>query len=296
MVAESDLLESRGFLSDINVWPDPLDLTIEAWLANFDEDDKELARSLLESHVHVSQRQLAHGATSAFVSISTRPEFGSGSGRQDAWSAFIDRAYVTFPAAAVGDAAGSGQIFARTIRDAGFDDGRIVPPEVCVSKMVTGPSDGQVVFVDDISASGSQFARTWRRKIQTASGKKSFFDLAADGTIGAAYYVPLIATTDAIDHIRREAPLVEVVPAYTLEDVYFASAELTRLVEPDQRPGLDAFVRKYAARSGVVADGPYGFGGIGLALSFHHAIPNNTLPILQKRSPSTLPDWKVLIS
>lgn len=296
MVAESDLLESRDFLSDINVWPAPVHLKIVAWLSNFDAEDKELALSLLESHVHVSQRQVEHGATSAFVSISTRPEFGTGRDRQVAWSAFLERAYVTFPAGAVGDAAGSGQIFARIIREAGFADGRILQPEVCALRLAAGPSAGSVVFVDDLSASGSQFTRTWSRKVGTDSGRKSFSDLAADGKIGAAYYVPLIVTTAALERIRREAPVVQVVPAYTLEEDYSASAELTRLVRPEQRSALHAFVGKYANRSGGAVNEPYGFGGLGLALSFHHGIPNNTLPILQKHSPSSPPHWKALIS
>jgi hypothetical protein len=294
-LSEDDLVDSRTFLSDVGFWPDATKLNVRGWLANFDEGaDRETAISLLESFVHMNEAQVTHGTLSALRGLSARPEFGPAISRQKTWETFIDRAFISFPSGSAADVTGSGHIFARIMKDAGFDEGRILGSDDLVVLAAKTKDLLSVVFLDDLAASGTQFTRTWKRQVQTPHGKSSLALLANNARFEYVYYAPLAATVDAMAKILKDAPTVVVQPGYVIEREYFASSDNTRLVPEELRTRLAGFLDNYTPRSGNDQYGSLGFGDLGLALSFHHSIPNNTLPILQRASATAAPSWKSL--
>lgn len=296
-ITEEDLTDARQFLSQIGVWPSPVQLDIAAWLSNFDQgQDREIALALLESVVHMSEEHVLQAALSAFAGISGLPRFRVPGGRRGEWERFLDQAFVTYPTSSDSDVTGSGNIFARALRDAGIDASRIRGPADCVTQIKQRGLTVPLVFVDDLSATGSQFERTWKRVVSTANGPASFELLAAAGQLSEVFYAPVAATDHAVEALAREAPQVLVAPAYRLGPEYYCSSELTRMIPSNLVPHLPAFLERYAEASAAGESRPYGFGALGLLLSFHHGIPNNAPPIVQRRTSSTRAEWKTLIA
>lgn len=294
---EGELIASRQFLSNIGLWPDATRLDLRGWLKNFaGTADSEIARSLLESFVHINERQVAYAALSGFHSLSSTRSFGPAGTRQTRWQEFLASAYVTFPSGSSTDDTASGHIFGRIMKVAGFEEARILGPANLVRTLAEKTMTAPAVFLDDIAGTGTQFVRCWNRRVSTARGKVSLSDLQAKGQLSQVFYVPIVATRKAITEITARCADVEVSPVYVLEEEYYGSSPSTRLVPDDSRTQLPPFATRYGAASGHDGDGAFGFGDIGLALSFHHSVPNNALPIFHQASEATKIDWKVLIS
>lgn len=274
------VMESRRFLSEILVWPRPNRLDLVGWLANFDDGlDQRIALTLLEAHVHIDEDQVYYGVGSSFRSISSRDEFGDAFDRPGAWADFLDRVLVSFPLSRLDDSTASGHIFGRFAEKLGIPENRILGSEHLVARLAQ--SDPlPVVFFDDLAASGTQFIRNWKRRYPTKSGSASLEELSNQQQIVRTYYLPLVATAGAIVRIESECA-VAVLPTYTLEDNYRCLDPNTRLVPEDLRPHLPDFLNKYTPRTGRDRYGIAGYGDLGLALTFHHSCPNNTLPVLQ---------------
>ncbi|WP_147436282.1 phosphoribosyltransferase-like protein [Mycetocola manganoxydans] len=275
-----EVLETRGYLSDVAVWPSPSRMDLGGWLDNFDQGlDSEIAIALLEAHVHIDEEQIVYAVASTIRGISSRVEFGDSISRAANWSEFVRDVLISFPLSRSGDPTASGYVFARIAKRLRFEENRILDSEHLIKKILTsGPSS--VIFLDDLAASGTQFTRDWRRRYQTDSGKVSLADLQSKDFISSAYYLPVVATQDAITKIESECGVI-VAPTYSLDRDYQALDANTRLVPVALRPSLPEFFAKYSPRTGRDEYGPVGYGDLGLALSFHHSCPNNTLPVLQ---------------
>jgi hypothetical protein len=292
-----DLVSSRQYLSDIGVWPPRTRLHVERWLDNFEAgSDLRLALSLLEALVHLNEQQITYAALSGFRALSTERAFGEASERRANWSEFLDKAYITFPTGSNSDDTGSGHLFGRILKESGFPEARILAPGNLIQKLASTRTPAPVVFLDDLAGTGSQFCRCWVRKVLTPNGKLSLSELSLRGLVTDAYYVPIAATRAAFTMLEQKVPTVQLRPVYTLETDYYASSAVTRLVDSDLRALLPDHAAKYATKSGHGGDGPYGFGDLGLALSFHHAVPNNALPIFHRNLQTALPDWTNLTS
>ena len=95
--------------------------------------------------------------------------------------------------------------------------------------------------------------------------------------------MPTVCTADAKKKIEDECGVV-VAPTYLLESDYYLLDPNSRLVPGALRPLIPDFIDRYGPHHN--GDEKAGFGDLGLALSFHHGCPNNTLPILQWGEPS----------
>lgn len=273
-----ELEESRNYLSRVAVWPRHVDVV--GWLSNFDAGpDRVLAMCLLDALVHINEEHIAHAVASTIREISSRPEFGNSEVRPNQWARFLDDAVVTFPISRSGDATASGYIFARIAKQLGFVEAQILDPEHALKRLASaGPKP--IIFLDDLAASGTQFSRNWVRNYGSGADKRSFKKIHELGLIDAAYYLPIVSTTRAAAAIESTCG-IPVIPAYMLEEDYSALDNNSRLVPTHLRSSLPDFLAKYSSRTGRDEYGGAGFGGLGLALSFHHGCPNNTLPILQ---------------
>lgn len=281
---ETFVLDTRRYFSNIAVWPrQPVDVNPRGWLSNFDRADRELATNLLDSFLLISTEQSTKMVSSAFhaLAASQHDMFElSSSEYQSAWTDFRSRILVTYPARP-NDPAGSGHIYARAARSlVAAPDQQLFDPPALVQRLTSTATAATVVFVDDFSGTGDQFCDAWARDHSTADGSvTSFAALSDEGRIAEAIFLPAIVTASAKAHIARFCPAVDVRPAHVLPPRYSASDPDTTLVPAPLRAGLDDLLVRYADRAGYSAAGRYGYGDCGLAISFEHATPDNTLPI-----------------
>lgn len=301
-VAEEEfILSTRDFFSNASIWPQqPRDVDHRGWLTNFEGDhDRAIATQLLDSFLLISTNQVEKMVTSSFHSLS--PLQGDmfdndPAAYSNAWKRFRERLAVTFPARR-NDPAGSGHLFARTARALVADrDEQLFEPDSLVIELAQRGTPRPVVFVDDFSGTGNQFTASWTRDVTLPDGSKhSFASLAKKGLIEQAYFIPAVAAARAKSRIAQVAPQVQVRPAHLLPTRYSASDAATSLVEPELRADLHDFLCRYADRAGYSQEHVYGYENCGLALSFEHSTPDNTLPIFNggTRRPST---WRALRS
>jgi hypothetical protein len=287
-----ELKASRRYLSHIAVWPGPTTLDVEGWLGNFAEGpDRELAGALLESYVHLDEGQISYALASTVKGLSSSPLFGSVESRPARWKEYLEKVLVSFPQGQSGDVSASGYIYARVATKIGFSESQVQDMDRLVPKLEASPG-GNILFVDDLAASGTQFIRNWKRKYATPHGKLSLAELYEAGKISSAFFIPTVSTSLAKEKIESECP-VEVLPTYLIDPDYQALDADSRLVPARLRAGMRPFLEKYAPRTGRDEYGVAGFGELGLALSFHHGSPNNSLPILQWGTQNT--DWRPIV-
>lgn len=297
---ETFVLETRRYFSNIAVWPrQPVDVNPDGWLRNFDKADRELAIHLLDSFLLISTEQSVKMVSSAFhaLAASRNDMFGLTSEQyQSAWTSFRARILVTYPARP-NDPAGSGHIYARAARSlVAAPTDQLFEPTALMEHLISSNAAPAVLFLDDFSGTGNQFCDAWGRDRQTSAGiSTSFAALYESGRIAEAIFVPAIATATAKSNIARYCPEVEVRPAHTLPPRYSASDPDTTLVPEPLRVSLDDLLVRYAEKAGYSEQARYGYEASGLAISFEHSTPDNTLPIFNG-GPTRPPAWTPLRS
>lgn len=291
----ADLVQSRQYLSHIGVWPSARQLELDGWLANYEDGaDFDIAAELLDAHVHLNEEHITHAVASTIRSLSALPRFGPATHRRGNWANYLDRVIVSFPLAQDGDPTGSGYIFARLASERlGFPESQVRTPEQLIALLASSSDAFDVLMLDDITASGTQFRRSWNRQTQTLHGRFSLADIAAAGKLSSTYYLPVVATAQAKASIESSCE-VDVVPTYLLTPDYGVLDENTRLVRSELRRLVPDFLSRYSPRTGRDKYGNAGYSDLGLAISFHHGCPNNTVPVLQWAPKST--DWTPLVS
>lgn len=294
-VNRDELLRSRQYLSHIGVWPSARQLHLEGWLANFrDELDIELAEELLAGHVHLDEEQITHAVAATIRSISGMPRFGDAGQRRTEWPRYLDRVIISFPLGQDGDPTGSGYIFGRLASEKlGFPESQVKTPDQLVRTLAQTSEPFDVIMLDDITASGTQFKRCWNRKTQTPRGRYSLADMATNDKLASIYYLPVAATVAAQDLIERECR-VKVLPTYLLTPDYSALDSDSRIIRPQLRHRVQTFLDRHSPRTGHDQYGNAGYDDMALAVSFHHGCPNNTVPVLQWAAPRI--DWTPLVS
>ncbi|WP_454173123.1 phosphoribosyltransferase-like protein [Microbacterium maritypicum] len=279
------ILDTRDFFSNAAIWPQqPREIDHQGWLENFsDSHDRSIAANLLDSYLLISSAQTEKMLISAFHSLA--PLQGDmfcsdPSTYQQDWDAFRSSIAVTFPSRR-NDPAGSGHMFVRTARTFVLDRAtQLFAPEDLVASLASSAVPRPVVFVDDFSGSGDQFVATWRRNYTLPDDSThTFASLAAAGLISQVFFIPSIATASAKTTLRTMAPEVCLLPAHLLPTRYSATSPVTSLVSPELRDDLHDFLVRHADRAGYSASHVYGYKDGGLALSFEHGTPDNTLPI-----------------
>lgn len=282
----------RKFLSDTNVWPGSNMLDIDGWIENFDEGrDREIAVSLLLSYVHLNEEHIRNSLKSTVRALSTEVEFGGPAVRADRWKAFLDSALFSYPEGKDGDTAASGRIFMRIVKEIGIRDDQILDPPDLI-KHLHSKDRKAVIFLDDLSGTGNQFCQHWSRKYSLPIGKHSLADIDRKGKLGTSYFLPLVATAKAQGRIESETP-IRVLPSYLLGNEYFILDTQSRIAPSYSRNELESFLEKYSPRVEKSKYGVFGYSSLGMALSFHHGIPNNTLPIFRQGQDGS--PWRSLV-
>lgn len=283
MTIDRELVRHR-YLSRVQAWPRlPTDVNPEGWLANFAEDDRELALELLGSWVYIPEREFRQALSVSFKSLSWHllGADASPQHRGTAWRERLPTVVVSVPLGDSADPTGSGHLCLRIFKEMGYPPERLLVGHQLYESLTTSGEATDLVLVDDLAATGKQFTDFWTREPQFSGGDRqtSLAKLLEIGRIRTATYLPVVATTAAMDRFAASCPGVDIRPTYLLGEEYFASGAATRLVSADRTEALREMAEKNYPRTGH-AHGPFGYGGLGLALSFAHGTPNNTLPIL----------------
>lgn len=253
-----------------------------------------MAVAILSSYVHINEDEVVHAVSSTIRSLSTDPRFGRREQRLHSWVDFLDNVVISFPLGESEDPTGSGYIFARMAKTRlSFREDQVFEPAQLIRNLAINNREVDLIMLDDIAASGNQFVRAWSRKVRTDGGEMSLADYAENGTVRCVTFHPVVCTLKARRRIEENTP-VRVVPTYLIGEDYGCLSENTRLVPDQLREGVAEFLERNSPRTGRDEFGPAGYGRLGLALSFHHGCPNNTLPVLQWGTCST--NWKALVS
>jgi hypothetical protein len=231
-------------------------LTIESWIEQFDDADKDLAARVLDvvefygqAHIHAAYRQ----ALNALPGWHTTKSRRTGEWRFAAMSGSAGES-------------GDGMLYqfrvANNLDGARFNDLFVARRDLVGQKL--GPDD-IVVLLDDFSGTGKQVCDAWSNP-QTA-----FSELLAG--VGRVYLVLVAVTKHAKRKIGAETSLT-VLPAHDLDDGDNIFSDDCKHFTAQDRKRLF----QYCKVASLAA--PRGFGDCGLVVVFQHRTPNNTIPIL----------------
>jgi hypothetical protein len=240
-------------------------LTIQSWLEQFQDKDKDLAARILDVVDYYGQSQIYAAFRQSLASLPGWDR--TASKRSGSWRF----------AAMSGSAGESGDAMLYQFRLAnGLDGRRFKDLFVSRSDLFRQPmlpnsdrhklgANDVVVLLDDFSGTGKQVCDAWN------DPETSFGALLAG--VGKIYLILIAASKMARDRILAETTLSPMF-AHELQDsdsvfsehcAHFTEADRTRLLHYCE-----------------IADkrNPKGFGGCGLVVVFQHRPPNNSIPIL----------------
>lgn len=283
-LAKSEVLKRAG------LWlPEP-HMRPTAWLANFDEEDREIAAFLLDKFTFYNSRLTEALFKASYHSIADGMPKGPQAPNRDALIKSLDVAAFTPVRGEHPNPTDSGYLLCRKARQViGAPESSILDTDRALDHAYQG---GTIIFLDDFVGSGDQFIHTWQRE----TNGRSFKD-ARVKTNFAAIYITLVATDFGLKNIHKSVPSVAVCATHVLEP----KSTLTGVVSHSSYPKgeVDAFLNRYATRlrpaEPYIASNLsylcYGYKSRGLLLGFEHTVPDATLPIFW--SPGT--NWEPLI-
>jgi hypothetical protein len=130
-----------------------------------------------------------------------------------------------------------------------------------------------LVFIDDFLGTGRQFEELLRKE-----------HLSHLLTSSYVIYAPFVAHDSGVDYLRSQFPNLKIAAAETLDDRHSVFQSESRCFDdgintPELAKEfyLDLLLRKGISLRGIDR---FGYGGLGLAYAFEHAVPDNNLPLL----------------
>jgi hypothetical protein len=276
------------YLVDVGLWPRMVEFNWRGWLENFETGDLPFAVRLLDNFLYFSQPLTRQLFRSAFLGaselvVAKQPLAAA----RAQWAYFVDGLLVVRVSGEQPSSADSGYAFTRLARDdLQIDEAQLLEPGQAIDRLLNDHS-GNVMFVDDFVGSGTQFVKTWTRRIDLPSGRglTSFRDVAFRKAGCFRFFLcTAVATTYGVESIRQAAPEVTTLSGQTLDERASALNPNSLLWRNDMAESGPAFIRRVSELAGIpLADGEenewHGFHGLGLSLAFSHAWPDATLPI-----------------
>jgi hypothetical protein len=242
-----------------------INVTIESWLEQFDDGDRDLAARVLDAVEFYGQSQIHSAYRQALKSL---PGWHKSALKREGHWRF---------AAMSGSAGESGDAMLYQFRIAnGLDAKAFNDLFVSRSDLFRQPmlpdndpqklgKDDVVVLLDDFSGTGTQVCNAWNDPVT------SFGALLAG--VGKVYLILVAASRTARNRISAETALCPL-PAHELHDTDNVFSDKCKQFSPGDRARLLHYCQ-IADR-----DSPKGFGDCGLVVVFQHRPPNNSIPIL----------------
>jgi len=253
-----DMKRMREWMGDFGSYRVAInEARIDRWLNQFAADDQDLAARLLDAVDFITYTQMVHAFRNILASL-------------DGWH--IDPAsrigkwrFAPFS----GSSGESGDTMMWQFRHANNLTGKQYRDLFIYRRDLLGEDFGPndtVVFVDDFSGTGTQACDAWKEQLE---------ELLPNSP--RTYLVLVVASTAARNRISDETGLTVVNNIdLTGRDNIF-SAECAHFTEKEKATILE-YCEKADKRE------PRGFGDCGYVVVFAHKCPNNSIPILHKRS------------
>lgn len=296
-VTRNEVLGKCEYFVDVRLWPLLNEMDPLRWLGNFHGEEMEYAIHLLQSFLYYSEEVTNALLKSAFQSLSKTVCGDSTSylAMVGTWEKFVDTAIFTYVTGESPRPTDSGYAFARKARQVlAIEDERIVDPDTAMQRVLQRRAP--VVFVDDFVGSGDQLIHTWHREVTLSPGYKQTFQAIAALGFAEFYYIPIVATQYGLNEIADSCTGIKVLPAHTFAPEYSALHPNSVMWPEHLRAGAHDFLRNVSERACIPdtdgnEDDWRGFHKLGLAVAFHHSVPDATLPLFTWN----LNGWKPLI-
>lgn len=244
-----------------------INVTIESWLNQFSDRDKDLAARVLDSVDFYGQAQIHAGYRQTLAALAAHGWHQKREDRRGKWRF-----------AAMSRSAGeSGDAMLYQFRLAnGLDARNFNELFVSLSDLFRLPmlpendpnrlgADDVVVLLDDFSGTGKQVCDAWNDPVT------SFGPLLAG--VGKVYLILIAASSIARRRIADETA-ISTIPAHELRDSDNVFSDQCRHFTNSDRARLLHYGRIASPSN------PKGFGDCGFVVVFQHRPPNNSIPIL----------------
>jgi hypothetical protein len=284
------ILDRCNALIDVGIWEGIDRFRLRAWFQNFQGDDERyFAACLLDSLVYRSEFQtyaLMEQLLQRCLPLGILKE-AKRTNRRD-WQECLsnphrDPGVRLVPVIRPDDPpTKSATLLARLYRRAfGLSENWMVWPWQIEAEKKNGVKC--FVFIDDFLGTGSQFQRFLT---------KFAVEQSLAGT--RAVYAPLIAHESGRRLLDDQHPSIVVCSAETVDENYGMFGRQNRFFTDgvNTSASAKAFYRSLLNRRQlrIGQDYLYGFGGLALAIGFHHGTPNNSIPLIWWKTP----DWQPL--
>jgi len=276
------------------LWRGSPTIRVNAWMNNFENQDKVAAAMVLDHFVFISS-----GSVEAML-IATYRQLRNRIFSQMSYGAaveYLDNLVFTSVEGEDPNVTDSGNFMCRKLRQVlALPDNRFVEPDEAFKLANTGKG---IVFVDDFLGSGSQFLSTWKRDYPSGS-QQSFKTLYDSGSL-RAHYIVLVATRNGIDRLQSDIDGFAITTSHVLDNSMSVRALPWNPLSPDEfdpKEEIPKFLEKYSARLHVdqylehTEGRQYGYGSLGLLIAFEHSTPDATIPLLWAPGPQ---QWTPLI-
>ncbi|WP_434300030.1 phosphoribosyltransferase-like protein [Corallococcus exiguus] len=270
----------------------------QAWLRNFEDDDRATAALLLDRFTFFSDEVTDRLLRSAYASLiqSLAPAPTPTNSRWLKYNQLINSAYITRTEKEEPNPAESGNLFCRKARQVLRLDGeKIIDPAPAILEAAHGRP---IIFIDDFIGSGEQFIKTWHRPYRKDHPKS--FDDAFKVSSFNTYYVCPIATVYGALRIGNAIPQTNIHAAHTLDYKHSLHPETIceTAEQSDIAKKIDLLIKKYTPR--ILVDDylqrdtypQYGFHNLALTIAFDHSVPDSTIPLFWAKGG---PLWAPLI-
>lgn len=290
-IAVGEVLNKCEVLKRAGMWlPEPY-MRPRAWLNNFEDDDKGVAATLLNSFVFYSSRLSDRLLTASFRSVTDGLPKGPESPDRHVLSASLDVCVFTPVEGECPHPTDSGHFISRKARQVlGIPESRIVGHADALKEAESGRP---VVFLDDFVGSGDQFLHTWKRETNGLSFRKAH---QQSGFV--ATYVAMMTTLKGMQAIHAKVPSVAISSAHIVETSSTVHGYTT--TDPRLAERVDTLLKKYSTRltpsESYIAENEayrvHGYKKHGLMFAFEHSVPDATLPIYWSSGTN---NWEPLI-
>ena len=271
-----DLLTKFKFYQEIQMWPKAADFNYEAWLDNFDSNERALAERIMDFFVYIPEDM----TNQLFKTVFGKAGYYFRT-FDSSWNdlSFHDKCWYSYIPGENNNVTDSGVTFVRKVKEViGIDEGRILTFEEMFKTLYDAKTPQNVILTDDFVGTGAQCDHAWNQPI-FIDNTKTLKEVVKDGG-HRVIYVPLIV--NYLGKMRIEGTC----SGLNLDYVYELGPEWNLFSDkcPCWEERLDLFnagtemIKKKSISLGITeVKGQVsikGFGGQGLALAFSHGIPD----------------------
>lgn len=289
MIEENDIIERANFFQLVQVWPLSERLDYQAWIANFKDEDKDIAYRLLNFFMYFPESMVRKMLTN---SIQSAIELLS---RSSDLSLKIDDIYFSYIPGETLNVSDSGAMLLRKVRDLfNIKEDKLLYVENLVQKINDNPNKkNYVIFVDDFIGTGFQATTAWN---ETKFKDQLLTDIFSSPN-NMAIFANLISNYKGLEKVKDECSNLIVFTNHVLGPEYNLFNKECYCWEGDEelfKRAQNLIVSCCKENGGkhfhgISTQEAMGFKKQGLALAFEHGVPDATSQIFYLKSDTWNP-------